>query len=438
VKTRILLALLAGLTLATCDNRTPLVPHDGEDLPQEIHIVPDDDTEIIAQADSLLFYVAVVDSNLNLIGGALDVRVKASDGFIVPLDNPDPEDARLLFRYTYSHAIDSALSVELVATTMRASDSARVADTLLVNVVPQQRSVGYLSPAAININPRTDTASIYMAGGEWVLFVYAVVMDSLSNPIDGKVPVVFSLEHGATDSSQVSITNLARTSVRACAYQHCDSVGGSAISVLSYDSRAILDTVVIRAAVQNRPEIRAVDTLILPVPTKGLKLSAKSLLSGPVVVGNDGGRGEIEVSLRDAYNVPIAGASVRIDAEVNHVLPNCYDYDSSTGLSDGSEPCACDTLAFYDSCVVWNSSAYAYDTLCAQPYEIENCSPLPDPFAGVTDRSGKFVAFIWVTDNALQTPDGDPAVKADAPIVLREESSGYTYSDFELSVVAVP
>jgi hypothetical protein len=410
----VLYGLLAlAFVCIRCDNRLPVITEDPARRPSILHLLPIDDTEVIARIDTFRFYAALADSNLNIVSDTVNITVRATDGLLKRMPTPpEDSDGRILYHYVYPYEIDSGKSVALIATSPRPGTEDTINDTLPLTIVPSEKAVGYLKPATININPRTDTASVFMSGGGWKLLVYALVSDSLGNPVEHQVPVIFSLRYPSMDSSWVSIDNLSYTGAEQCVDRTCDQLQGTAITRLSYDSRAILDTVIIQARVESSRLIEARDTLILPVPTKNLNLSARNTGGGPVQYDQHRNTiASLEVSLRDAYGWPISGATILIDAKKNTVQPNCFAIDTVSGESNGSEPCECEA-------------------------DSADCPTLPDMYTGRTDSAGTFDLELLISWSSLLNSEGDVLAASEVNVMFSEKTTGYAYSEFFLTVIA--
>lgn len=411
--------------------------------------------EIDATKDTLTLLYEVFDTENNiisLVGKEDQIFVEAKFGKIANKSLyyfPETTDTLLLdtitMTFVYNDGLDSTV------------------DQMAVTINPKQSSIGFLPPDYINVNMRTDT--VYKSGAGWKMFVDAIVSDSLGNPVEDGIPVMFTIEEASVeDTSLVSLENLSATGDTAQIESVKSHILGEAINVFTYDSEAIGATVVIRAEVQDNPTIFDLDTLVLPVPRHNLKLMAHDRNGGLVKVkkSKDEQTAKILVTLRDAFDVPVPHHIVNVSALGGQIVANGKVYDSLDNWI-GSTPIMQDST-WREECFTWDSlivdtiypdsvdadtvgtvhddwkvwEKYPKDTICDPDEEpLFNYFPdydtLHNPYSGYTDEKGEFMIYIKI--DSYDKP-ADPDINTiTVPITLVEESTHSMNSDFSFSVI---
>lgn len=370
--------LAAVLLVSTCDNRMPT------DTNQPVRIIlkaERDPAQVTAQLDTLRIMVAPADSN-NIVLDSAQIKMHADGGLLLPVKSQSGKSV-LEYLFYYPEPTVTIDSVTITATYGEPGTRAAVSEHLVVSVIPLEETYGYRIPATINIDPKTIHSEVYQSAGGWSMFVYAVVLDSTGNPVEGRIPVTFTIGSTTADPSSVSIGNQAYTGAPRTIGGAKDSVLGNAITVLSYDRNSILDTVVIKASIET-PGISVTDTIALPIPLDGLQMIAEYLDGGPISVG-DSGRAHLGLTLMDAYNAPIPGVAISLRSDQVPLIPNCYRVQES-GVVDGSVPCTvCDSVK-RDTCIITTDSITMTDTVVCDT----TCRRLDRVTQGITNSRGYF------------------------------------------------
>jgi hypothetical protein len=416
------------LAMMSCENRLP-TEQEPAGLPARALLVSVDPArEVIAQVDTLQILAQLVDSNRNVITDAAPIRLGACRGLVLTDISSENRQSGTHARYLYPHAIDTILTDTLTAWYTTA-DEDTLRESIALSIRPRSDAVGHLEPAHINVEIRTD--SVYKAGGAWNMFVDAKVFDQMGNPVRDGRAVVFTFEESGVDTSLLGLRNLAQTGARTVITDGVgDSVVGNAISVLTYLSEAISKTVIVRATVVNDTGITSLDTLPLPLPTPGLKIEAHDNNAETIIVrGTTPDTASIRVTVRDAFNVPIAGRYVKVTAKPGIILPLCPVYDGN-GTIIGSRSCTCDTV-FLDSCLVRDSldPAIITDTICTHHSAVHNCEPLPYTASGITNADGEFIVKVVLISDHI----GDEANPTTEVFIELKERITHKENDEEFS-----
>ncbi len=390
-QTIILFCLLAAvLTVPGCDNR---MPTDSSEPVRIILTAERSPAQVTAQLDSLRITVAPADSN-NIRLDSAHIRMHADGGLLLPVMSQRGESV-LEYQFFYPEPTATIDTVTVTASYGEPDNRSAVSESLVVSVIPLEKTYGYRVPATINIDPKTIQGEVYQSAGGWSMFVYAVVLDSTGNPVEGRIPVTFTIESTTADPSSVSIGNQAFTGERRSIGSAKDSVPGNAVTVLSYDRNSILDTVVIKATIEV-PNISVTDTIVLPIPLDGLQMIAEYLDGGPVPV-QESDRAHLGLTLMDAYNAPIPGVAVSLRSDQIPLVPNCYQV-LETGEIDGSMPCTvCDSMA-RDTCIMELDSLTMTDTVVCDT----TCRRLDRVTQGITNSKGYFEVHAYVGEQHLK------------------------------------
>lgn len=449
-----IIPLLALIWHFGCETRLAIQEIDFED---ELTLLLKSDSnkvDIDATKDTLTLLYEVFDKENNVIslkGKEEQVSLFAKYGKIANKE-----------KYYYPIATDTLLYDTITMKFVYNDGLDSTIDKMAVTIHPKQNSIGFLPPDYINVNMRTDT--VYQSGAFWNMFVDAIVSDSLGNPVEDGIAVLFSIESSSVDTSLVSLGNLASTGDTAKIGNIKSHILGEAINVFTYDSKAIGATVVIKASVRDNPSIFDLDTLILPVPKHNLKLMAHDRNGGLVKVkkSEDEQTAKILVTLRDAFNIPVPYHTVNISALGGNIVPNGKVYDS-LGNWIGSTPIIQDST-WREECFEWDSlivdtvypdsvnpdtvgsvhddwkvwEKYPTDTICDPEEEpLFNYFPdydtLPNPYSGYTNKNGEFMIHIKI--DSYDKP-ADPDINTiTVPVTLVEESTHLMNSDFSFSVI---
>lgn len=450
-----LLPLLALVWHFGCETRLAIQEIEFEDDLTLLLRSDSGKVDIDATKDTLTLLYEVFDKENNVIslkGKEEQISVVAKYGKIANKE-----------KYFYPDTTESLL-YDTITTTFFYNDGIDSAsDKMAVTIHPKQNSIGFLPPDYINVNMRTD--SVYKSGAYWKMFVDAIVSDSLGNPVEEGIAVMFTIEEASIeDTSLVSIENLTNTGDTAQIENIKSYILGEAINVFTYDSKAIGATVVIKAEVRDNPAIFDLDTLVLPVPKHNLKLMAHDRNGGLVKVkkSEDEQTAKILVTLRDAFNIPVPYHTVNISALGGQIVPNGKVYDT-LGNWIGSTPIIQDST-WREECFTWDSlivdtiypdsinpdtvstvlddwkvwEKSPKDTICDPDEEpLFNYFPaydtLPNPYSGYTNENGEFMIHIKI--DSYDKP-ADPDINTiTVPVTLVEESTHLMNSDFSFSVI---
>lgn len=423
-----LLAAVLLLALVTCENRLPVEPE--SDRPAEsLLLTVDTDDAVIAQLDTVKISVLLVDTNMNVIADTFTIPLRARSGLLFPLSGEGSgTNEKSEYLYYFPYDIDEVHYDTLTAWYLRPGKQDTLRASGVLTIKPRAAEVGYLEPAYVSVEIRTD--SVYKSGGSWAMFVDAKVSDPMGNPVESGHTVVFSLEESGIDTSLLALHNLARTGdttviqLGQAGEVYQVQADGDAISVLSYESKAVDKTVILRGTLAGDSSITDLDTLLLPLPTCELELTARYIKNTSMHVPlGESDTAVLRISLQDAFNVPIPGRRIRLTASPGgDVLPLCPVYDGN-GAIVTSRVCTCDTV-FADSCILRDSLNPDIVVMTCHDYDtVYNCTPLPEPATGITDESGEFIARILVDGTHRENKDTE---LQELTVTLHEEESGVT------------
>lgn len=409
-----LISVLLAIILVfaySCDHRVANPSEDEEEQVKEyieppiISLAVHPSHKVDAQVDTVALVVHLTDAQNNLIELSKSVteqiHFKSNHGTIANSFGVFPESP---FIYFFPNSIDTALN-DIVTIDFTYNDNAdTVRDSIELVVTPRLSAIGQLRPARINVSVRTDT--VYKSGAGWKMLVDAHVSDTLGNPVVDDIPVLFTfVETKNLDTNLISLNNLAYTGEPCDLGDDCGSIAGEAISILTFDSRAISDTIVIRGTVDDGSGISSIDTLVIPLPVHGLKLKLHDRNGGVLYVkqGEDA-ISNVLVTLRDAFNVPIPGKTINVTPSGGILLPNCKVVNTN-GKVIGSEPC--EFLAEEERDTLYN------------------------PFSGITDSNGEFRIRIRIAYQDLQDPE---MLYQSISIEVEENETHVMNTDFSFQV----
>jgi hypothetical protein len=437
MKKVLICAFAAFGLLAGCEYRTPMEFEE----PPRIRIEPHPSNTIGARTQNLELDVIVTDADNNVLPDTLAITFQTLFGVIVTEEN-EGTDIGKQYMYYYPDSVSAILHDTVTAVLYYNGKSDSVTASTAITILPRDMAVGHLDPHSIRLEARSDT--VFKAGAGWKMWYHATVSDSLDNPVTDSVSVVFSLVKGTVDTSQVSIGNISWTGASRCINDLCDSLGGEAITTLSYTSHAIGDSAIIRAQVMGT-DIVDFDTLELPLPRAGLHLFARDANLGPVIVDRfTPDTATFEVVLHDAFGVPVPGRRITLSVDGGELLPLCSARDERGDLVTVScdcrslpcpcpaDPaaCGCDTIVF-NPCRITNWGGDP-DTLCdSLVMRGPHCDTIGYGNTGVTDRNGSFIINVQVRKEHQKDEE---TLSQELIILLREQGNQEKEADFELSI----
>ncbi len=357
-----------------------------------------------AQLDTVFLFYQLTDANQLLITDAQQVKFSARYGVVDTNRSTDGPQGSYA-RYFYPKLSKDTLRDTIIAYMERGIGYDNVADTAIIRIDPLGEGTGFLPASNLHLQVRAD--SVFKAGAGWKMLVYAKVSDSLGNPVRNDLPVNFAFLPSGIDTSLVSFINVARTGRQRCIQNFCDSLPGEAVSILTFASRAISQTVSLSAWIEGAQRIQDQQSLILPLPKAGLRLSAHYRNAGDLIVRNfQNDTARIVVSLSDAYNQPIPNKRVCVTPRGGLGVPNC-SVKNAEGAIIGSTPCRCQDGPEY-------------------------CDMLPNPYCGWTDAKGTFPASIYVTKIFQLDPE---VLKQTVQVELEEQETQVRTLDFSFDVI---
>jgi len=407
-----LLYISVFLTLLTsCEYRTPVEEVEFE---EELRIYLELDKESLnSEDDSLVLSVTVIDDfNNKVVLDDVDTSsmflFSAVQGLVSAYTSESEEEnsvvtSKSLLIYTYPFEIDSAFVDTISVLFVYNNGNDTSTSSIEFEVKPLQSTVGSLPADYINLNMRTDT--VYKSGAFWNMFVDAIVSDSLGNPVDNGVGVLFTIEDCSVDTSLVSLENVSLTGEFAIIGDNVAQIKGEAINVFTYDSKAIGATIVIKSQLVEDSTIYDFDTLVIPLPKEGLQLMAHNRSGGVILTSdNDRSTAIIAVTLRDAFNIPVPFHTIEISSNGGTISPNKYVYED--GKVVGSTP--------------------------VERFEGTDVDTLPNPFSGITDIDGEVI--FWINVDQSEKPGSEEINTKEINVVIEQKETQLVNDDFSFTV----
>ena len=396
--------ILAMVLLQSCgDDRGPLSTEKAGDF--KLTLISDKSSGK-ARIDTFHLVYSLTDGGNVISENITRVQFRSKFGIIDTTRGVGFEDGAkpLVAKYVYPNEISDTLYDTVVAFYPVPLSKDTVKDTAFIRIDPLLEGSGYLPPAILNLEVGTDT--VYKVGAGWKMFVFAKVSDSLGNPVRDGIAVNFSYDSSTVDTNLVSLVNVTQTGQKQCIESVCDSLPGQAISLLSFSSQAISDTLKLLAALEGKKSISSIDTLIIPLPKQGLLLEAHYRNAGDLIVDHGPDTAKIEVTLKDAYKVPVPGKTVCVNPRGGYGVPSCYVRDEND-VPIGSTPCGCKE-------------------------DDESCDLLPKPFCGLTDEEGSFMYKIVVEPRFQLDPE---VPKQTVQVELEEQETHVQNLEFNFDVL---